>query len=247
MPEGDSLHRVARRLQVLVGERVEAESPNPRGRRPASRAPSTAGCSSAWTRSERTCCCIRGRRCRAEPSAHERALACRPRGVRRARGRRGSSFAARTGRRRSGTARSSRWAAVGAARSGRICSRPGRIRPTLVTRLRRVDQSRLLGEALVDQRVVAGSGTCGSRKPGTPASHPGGLSQTSRTTIWRRGSPWACKHMRCRPREPVAAVGLSAGRRPCPRCGTPGVSSRGLGDMRTAYWCSACQPSGATA
>ena len=31
MPEGDSLHRAARRLQVLVGERVEAESPNPRG------------------------------------------------------------------------------------------------------------------------------------------------------------------------------------------------------------------------
>ena len=31
MPEGDSLLRVARRLQVLVGERVEAESPNPRG------------------------------------------------------------------------------------------------------------------------------------------------------------------------------------------------------------------------
>ena len=31
MPEGDSLHRAARRLQVLVGERLEAESPNPRG------------------------------------------------------------------------------------------------------------------------------------------------------------------------------------------------------------------------
>ena len=30
MPEGDSLARVARRLQVLVGERLEAESPNPR-------------------------------------------------------------------------------------------------------------------------------------------------------------------------------------------------------------------------
>jgi endonuclease VIII len=30
VPEGDSLARVARRLQVLVGERVEAESPNPR-------------------------------------------------------------------------------------------------------------------------------------------------------------------------------------------------------------------------
>src|SRR5262245_59820490 len=31
MPEGDALHRAARSLRVLVGERVEAESPNPRG------------------------------------------------------------------------------------------------------------------------------------------------------------------------------------------------------------------------
>lgn len=31
MPEGDSLHRAARQLQALVGERVEAESPHPRG------------------------------------------------------------------------------------------------------------------------------------------------------------------------------------------------------------------------
>ena len=30
MPEGDSLRRAARRLQPLVGERVEAESPHPR-------------------------------------------------------------------------------------------------------------------------------------------------------------------------------------------------------------------------
>ena len=32
MPEGDSLHRAARRLQPLVGQRLEVESPNPRGR-----------------------------------------------------------------------------------------------------------------------------------------------------------------------------------------------------------------------
>jgi endonuclease-8 len=32
VPEGDSLHRAARRLQVLVGERVEVETPNPRAR-----------------------------------------------------------------------------------------------------------------------------------------------------------------------------------------------------------------------
>jgi endonuclease-8 len=31
VPEGDSLHRVAARLQVLVGERIAAESPSPRG------------------------------------------------------------------------------------------------------------------------------------------------------------------------------------------------------------------------
>src|SRR4051794_41868006 len=30
MPEGDSLHRAARRLQVLLGERVEVETPHPR-------------------------------------------------------------------------------------------------------------------------------------------------------------------------------------------------------------------------
>ena len=30
MPEGDSLHRVARRLQALVGERVTVETPHPR-------------------------------------------------------------------------------------------------------------------------------------------------------------------------------------------------------------------------
>src|SRR5690348_5087498 len=30
MPEGDSLHRAARRLQVLVGEPVEVETPHPR-------------------------------------------------------------------------------------------------------------------------------------------------------------------------------------------------------------------------
>src|SRR6184192_1210973 len=30
MPEGDSLHRAARRLQVLVGERVAVETPHPR-------------------------------------------------------------------------------------------------------------------------------------------------------------------------------------------------------------------------
>jgi len=32
MPEGDALHRAAARLQPLVGERIEASSPNPQGK-----------------------------------------------------------------------------------------------------------------------------------------------------------------------------------------------------------------------
>lgn len=32
MPEGDSVHRIARRLQALVGERLEVETPHPRAR-----------------------------------------------------------------------------------------------------------------------------------------------------------------------------------------------------------------------
>ncbi len=30
MPEGDTLHRAARRLQALIGERLEVETPHPR-------------------------------------------------------------------------------------------------------------------------------------------------------------------------------------------------------------------------
>jgi uncharacterized protein YcbK (DUF882 family) len=32
LPEGDTLHRAARRLQALVGERLEVEAPHPRAR-----------------------------------------------------------------------------------------------------------------------------------------------------------------------------------------------------------------------
>jgi len=31
MPEGDTVHRAAAALRVLAGERIEAESPHPRG------------------------------------------------------------------------------------------------------------------------------------------------------------------------------------------------------------------------
>jgi endonuclease-8 len=119
----------------------------------------------------------------------------------------------------------------------------------VVPRLRRADPSLLVGEALVDQRLVAGIGNAWLVEALWHA----------RVSPWRRlaevsddelraALAWAREHMRASVRgtRTPRAVYRRAGR-PCPRCGTP-VSSRGLGEMnRTAYWCGACQPSDAAA
>jgi endonuclease-8 len=112
-----------------------------------------------------------------------------------------------------------------------------------IRRLREDDQTRPFGDALLDQRNVAGLGN-----------------------IWRAE---ACFHARVDPHrrtsevsddEALAAIRAAqplmtrsaAGEwpkpnvykrsgRPCPRCGTP-IRSRGIGDdNRTAYWCPGCQ------
>jgi endonuclease-8 len=157
MPEGDALRRAAARLQPLVGERIEASSPNPQGE------------------------------------------------------------------------------ATGVARAvdGRV-----------LERLRAVDQDRLLGEALLDQHVVAGIGNMWLAE----------ALWASRVSPWSRlgavtdeelahALGWARDAMRSAVRAPAGprAVYRRAGR-PCRRCGTP-IASRGLGDAnRTAYWCPTCQP-----
>jgi endonuclease-8 len=115
-----------------------------------------------------------------------------------------------------------------------------------VVALRGADQSRQIGEALLDQRVLAGIGNiykcegCWSARidPWRPLSEldeedlrrlvieVGGLMrygvETGRTprSIYRRPG------------------------QPCPRCGRP-ISSRGQGDAnRTTYWCESCQGAG---
>jgi endonuclease-8 len=107
----------------------------------------------------------------------------------------------------------------------------------------RADPSRAVGDALLDQRLIAGIGNVWKAE-----------------SLWRAGvSPW-------RPvgelsdEEVGATLGhaaalmresLEGGRperrvyrrtkRPCPRCGTP-IASRGQGEAnRTAYWCPGCQ------
>ena len=115
----------------------------------------------------------------------------------------------------------------------------------VVARLRRAEQSFLVGEALVDQRLVAGIGNAWLVEAlwharVSPWRALGDVSDDELTDTLA----WAREHMRAsvRGRRTPRSVYRRAGR-PCPRCGTP-VSSRGLGDMnRTAYWCDTCQPS----
>ena len=114
----------------------------------------------------------------------------------------------------------------------------------VVSRFRRGGQTRLVGEALLDQRLVAGIGNMW-------------LAETLwavRVSPWRALSTvtdeeltaafaWAREHMRASVAgaRPQRAVYQRVGRG-CPRCGTP-IESRGLGDQnRTAYWCPTCQP-----
>jgi endonuclease-8 len=114
----------------------------------------------------------------------------------------------------------------------------------LVSRLRRADGSRPLGEVLQDQRLVAGIGNMWMSEalwavrlsPWLP------LAETSDDRLLA-ALQWARTEMRASVggARPPRSVYRRAGR-PCGRCGTP-IESRGQGDdNRTAYWCPACQP-----
>lgn len=115
----------------------------------------------------------------------------------------------------------------------------------MVANLRREDVARELGDALLDQRLVAGIGNLWKAE-----------------ALWHaRLSPWlrlgeagdeelgralaeAARLMRASLEggRPERAVYRRAGR-PCPRCGER-IRSRGQGDdNRTAYWCPGCQRS----
>ena len=250
MPEGDSLHRIARRLQVLVGERVEAESPNPRGL--------ATGVARA----------VDGRVLdRVEAIGKNLVLRFEGDVIVR-------SHLRMTGRwrlrRRGGppprgapwlVLRTREWEAsqwngpvlaLGVARVRELG--PDLLAPetepvAIVAYLRRADQSRRVGEALVDQRLVAGIGNMWVAE-----------------LLWHvRVSPWA--RLESVSDETLSAAldwgrhamaeSVEGGRRPrtvyrragrgCRRCGDV-IRSGGLGDAnRTAYWCPSCQPDGDSA
>jgi endonuclease-8 len=110
-------------------------------------------------------------------------------------------------------------------------------------RLRSVERSREVGEAILDQRVIAGIGN---------AIRAEALFR-ARLSPWRRVEdlePDEAVALVAHARD-VMATALATARRPrsvyrnpgqaCTVCGTP-VRSRGQGDAnRIAYWCPRCQ------
>ena len=123
---------------------------------------------------------------------------------------------------------------------------------TTAARLARLEPSRTVGEALVDQRVIAGVGnvykseTCflagvdpwravGSLEP-EEAARLGATAASLLAEGVRRAGRIGTGPSR---RDRTWVYGRAG--RPCRRCGAP-IRSRGQGDAnRTTYWCAVCQ------
>jgi endonuclease-8 len=244
MPEGDSLHRAAQRLQVLVGERLEVETPHPRA--------AVKGLPGR----------LDGRRLEQVEAVgknlllhFEGGLVLRSHLRMNGRWRLERRGAARTGQPwlvlRGTEHEAVLWngavlellGARGAPRLGPdILAEPPDYR-TMLARLRAGPQEREVGDALLDQRLVAGIGN-----------------------LWRAEALWEARVSPWRALERVDDAELRAvleaahalmrtsvdGGRParrvyrrsgraCPRCGGVVRSAPQGVNARRAYWCPACQ------
>ena len=244
MPEGDTLHRAARRLQALVGQRINAESPHPRAR-------ATRAAEAIDGRTLESVEAI-GKNLRFRFSggvvlrSHLRMTgrwSIRPLGERR----RGTPWLVLRGERVEGVL----WNGPVLELHDRalrrlgpdILEQPPRF-DTVLARLHASDGTRPFGESLLDQTLVAGIGNMWLAE-----------------SLWQvQLSPWprlcdVSDDDRLRALEAAAQLMRASvdanrdGRRrvyrraglPCPRCTTP-IASWGLGDdNRTAYWCPRCQ------
>ncbi len=112
-------------------------------------------------------------------------------------------------------------------------------------RLRAGDPTRAIGDALLDQRIVAGLGTVwraeGCFAAGIdPWRATGGVSDAEALAIVHAVRPSMAQSARDGMQDLHKVVYGKAGR-PCPRCGAP-ILRRGQGDEnRVTYWCGACQ------
>lgn len=244
MPEGDALHRAAARLQPLVGERIEASSPNARG--------VATGVARA----------VDGRLLESVEAVGKHLLLrfeggvvvrshLRMSGRWRVRERGAPPLAGspwlvlRTPRHEA-----SQWngpvlalEARGLRRLGPDLLASGTRVEEVVARIRTADPNRLLGEVLVDQHVVAGIGNMWLAELLWHARvSPWLMLGETRDDELAAGLAWARKAMLASVAgtRPTRAVYRRSGR-PCPRCATT-IRSSGLGEAnRTAYWCDGCQ------
>ena len=247
MPEGDSLRRAAERVRVLEGEVVEVTAPNPRA--------------ASLGIAER----LDGRRIERVEAVGKNLLLTFQGGLvlrshlrMKGRWRVGKPGAPLVG---------SPWLVLRGAEAEAVLwhgpvleltrgrARLGRLGPDIldeppdldgiVERLRATAGERTVGEALLDQRLVAGIGNMWRAE---------GLFLT-RLSPWARLRDLSDDDLRrvldltataMRTGRSPRAVYRRAGR-PCPRCGAT-VESRPQGEQaRMAYWCPVCQPSaGAT-
>jgi endonuclease VIII len=253
LPEGDALHRAARRLQPLVGERVEVETPHPRG--------------AAQRLAER----LNGRRLLSVRAVGKNLLLEFEGGLvlhshLRMNGR-WTLVARGSGREWTGRAlvpsRGQPWLVL---RGSRVEARQWngpvlelharsirRLGPdildappdldTMLVNLRRTDQGREVGDALLDQRLVAGIGNKWKAE----------VLWQARLSPWRRLGRTTDDELRAALETAATLMRRSLDGlphrndvyrlvgRPCPRCGER-VRSRGQGDAnRIAYWCPGCQ------
>ncbi len=244
MPEGDTIHRAARRLQVLVGQRISAESPHPRAR------------------AERVAERIDGRTLESVDAIGKNLLFRFEGGVvLRSHLRVSGRWAvAPLGRPRTGTPwlvlRGERAEGVlwngpvlelhtrNIARLGPdILERPPRI-DAMLGRLRGADATRWLGETLLDQSLVAGIGNMWLAEALWAAQlSPWRRLREVPDPDRRRALEIAAELMRASvdgARRGGHQVYRRVGR-PCPRCGTR-IRSWGQGDdNRMTYWCPGCQ------
>jgi len=243
MPEGDSLRRAARKLQVLVGERLAVETPHPRA--------------AASRVAER----LDGRKLVGVEAvgknlllSFEGGLVLRshlrmtgrwqvvPTGTRRV----GSPWLVLRGGGHEAVLWNGPVLELSARRALRlgpdILADPPDL-DRMVARLRGEHPSRELGDALLDQRLVAGIGNVWKAESLWHAQ----------LSPWRRLGDVTDEELRSVLGEAARLMRASLeqwsdGRavyrrvgRPCPRCATP-IRSRGQGDdNRTAYWCPGCQ------
>ena len=246
MPEGDALHRAARRLQALVGEPVGVEAYHPRAQATGV-APRLDGrvLESVEARGKNLLLRFEGGyvlRSHLRMNGSWRVL---PGDVETL----GRPWLVLRGRRSQAVLRGGSVLELtdrGTSRLGPdILADPPDF-DAMLERLRRSDQRRDLGDALLDQRLVAGIGNVWKAE----------ALWRARLSPWNRLADMTDDELRTALHEAARLMRASlAGHRaprrayrragpPCPRCSET-ILSRGQGDdNRIAYWCPRCQPAG---